>query len=234
MKKGKIYLIPNTLGESEIGHVIPRGVLDQINHLQYFIVEHSKSARAFLKKAEISLPQKALVIYELNKHTDPQEIFSFIEPIERGYDIGLISDAGCPGIADPGAEIVALAHRKDIEVVPLVGPSSILLAHMSSGMNGQSFAFNGYLPIDQGERKKMVQIFEQRAKKGQAQSFIETPYRNVKLFQELLKSCSAETNLCIAYDLTLEGQVVKTKRIKEWKRIGVPDFHKKPCIFILG
>jgi len=233
-QKGKLYLIPNTLGEPNIHSVIPRDVINAVKPLKHFIAEHSKTARAFLKLVEIDHAQNELEFFELNKFTDRTQLRPFLEPITKGFDMGLISDAGCPGIADPGAEIVDLAHQMDIQVVPFVGPSSILLAHMASGMNGQSFAFNGYLPIDKNERKKKLQFLDNLAQKGQSQSFIETPYRNKQMFQDLLSMCKSQTKLCIAYDISLKGESIQTKSIQAWKKVSVPDFHKKPCIFILG
>lgn len=232
--KGKLYLIPNTLGEPNIHEVIPQEVINKIKPLKHFIAEHSKTARAFLKLVEIDHAQSELEFFELNKFTDRTQLKPFLEPIKNGFDMGLISDAGCPGIADPGAEIVDLAHRMGIQVVPFVGPSSILLAHMASGMNGQSFAFNGYLPIDKSDRKKRLQFLDNLAQKGQSQSFIETPYRNKQMFQDILSNCKAQTKLCVAYDISLKGESIQTKPVHEWKKAGVPDFHKKPCIFILG
>ena len=232
--KGKLYLIPNTLGEPNIHTVIPQDVINTIKPLKYFIAEHSKTARAFLKLVEIDHAQSELEFFELNKFTDRTQLHPFLEPIKQGHDMGLISDAGCPGIADPGAEIVALAHQMDIQVVPFVGPSSILLAHMASGMNGQSFAFNGYLPIDKSDRKKRLQFLDNLAQKGQSQSFIETPYRNKQMFQDILSICKSKTKLCVAYDITLAGESIQTKSVQAWKKTPIPDFHKKPCIFILG
>lgn len=233
-KKGKLYLIPNTLGEPNIHSVIPQDVINRIKPLKHFIAEHSKTARAFLKLVEIDHAQSELEFFELNKFTDRTRLQPFLEPIKQGFDMGLISDAGCPGIADPGAEIVALAHQMDIQVVPFVGPSSILLAHMASGMNGQSFAFNGYLPIDKAERKKKLQFLDNLAQRGQAQSFIETPYRNKQMLQDILSHCKAKTKVCVAYDISLEGENIQTKSVQAWKKAPMPDFHKKPCIFILG
>ncbi|MGB1295026.1 MAG: SAM-dependent methyltransferase [Flavobacteriales bacterium] len=232
--KGKLFLIPNTLGDDRIHAVIPHDVITAVKPLKYFIAEHSKSARAFLKLVEIDHQQSELEFFELNKHTDRTRLHPFLEPLKQGHNMGLISDAGCPGIADPGAEIVALAHELDIEVVPFVGPSSILLAHMASGMNGQSFAFNGYLPIDKADRKKKIQFLDNLAQKGQSQSFIETPYRNKQMFQDILAHCKANTKMCIAYDITLPSESIKTKSVQAWKKHKMPDFHKKPCIFILG
>lgn len=232
--KGKLFLIPNTLGDNTITNVIPQEVINKIKPLKYFIAEHSKTARAFLKLVEIDHAQNELEFFELNKFTDRTQLHPFLEPLNNGIDMGLISDAGCPGIADPGAEIVALAHEMNIEVVPFVGPSSILLAHMASGMNGQSFAFNGYLPIDKSDRKKKLQFLDNLAQRGQSQSFIETPYRNKQMLQDILSFCKGQTKVCVAYDITLPGENIKTKTVQEWKKTPVPDFHKKPCIFILG
>ena len=227
-------MIPTTLGESDVTKVLPASVKETIHQLDEFIVENSKNARAFLKLMEIPTPQNKLKLHELNKHTDPQELFSFLANCRNGKNIGLISDAGCPGVADPGAEIANLAHKEDIKIIPLVGPSSILLSLMASGMNGQSFAFNGYLPIDKADVKKKLKDLERISRThNQTQLFIETPYRNNKLIDTLYQTLQANTKLCIACDISLNTEYIKTRTIAEWKRTAKPDLHKRPCIFLI-
>lgn len=229
----KVYLIPTTLGDSPVENVIPKYVVDIINSTSHYIVENMKTARRFLIKAGITTKIDDLTFYELNKHTSPAEFSNFLNPIKENKNIGIISEAGTPGVADPGAEIVAIAHRKNIEVVPLVGPSSILLSVMASGLNGQSFAFVGYLPIKKHERIKRIKELERKSQtENQTQLFIETPYRNNHLLEDILANCNSETKLCIATDITLESEFIKTKPVKEWKK-GLPDIHKRPSIFLL-
>ena len=215
-------------------HTIPPYVLEQLSGIQFFIAERAKTARHFIKAA---LPDKdlpSLEIFELNKRTLPEELAGFLLPAEKGEDIGLMSEAGCPGVADPGAEIVRLAHRKGIRVVPLVGPSSILLALMASGMNGQGFAFQGYLPAKKPELAKALKKLEQLSGKlKQTQIFIETPYRNHGLIAVALVSLKPGTRFCIAAELTLPTEFILTKTVGEWKRCKMPDLHKKPVIFLL-
>ncbi len=230
--KGKLYLIPTTLGESEIDKVIPTFNTDLLNQIKCFIVENVRTARRFLSKSGITTKIDDLVFFELNKHTPPEELASFIKPLLIGENIGLISEAGCPAVADPGADIVALAHNSDIEIVPLVGPSSILLALMASGFNGQSFAFNGYLPIKSPARAAKLKKDEQRSKtEGQTQIYIEAPYRNMQLLETIVSTLNPNTRLCIATDLTLDNQYVVTKPVKAWKKIK-PTLHKRPTIFL--
>ncbi len=231
--KGSLYLIPTTLGEQNPFKVLPEQVITIIEQTHYFIVENEKNARRFIKKVCPEKVQADLTIFTLNKRTSPAEHLSFLKPIEEGYSIGVITDAGAPGIADPGAEIVALAHQKNIIVHPLVGPSSILLAVMASGMNGQSFAFNGYLPIDKNDRKKAIKDLENRAKLlNQTQVFMETPYRNNALIENLLQYGNGSTLLTIACDITLESEFIKTQTIADWKKQKI-NIHKRPCIFCL-
>ena len=230
---GNLYLIPNRLGDDVQLEVLPisiKKILEQTNH---YIVENEKPARRFIKKVCPSKSQKSLVVYPVNKYTDPIEIPSYLKPCLEGEPVGLLSDAGCPGIADPGSEVVKLAHKKGIKVIPLVGPSSILLAMMSSGMNGQNFTFNGYLPIDTTERKLNIKQLEKTSlEKNQAQIFIETPYRNDKMFEDLKNILHPNTNLCIACNITLSDAFIITKSVQEWKK-EVIDLHKKPTIFII-
>ncbi|MEA3318151.1 MAG: SAM-dependent methyltransferase [Bacteroidota bacterium] len=229
----KIYLIPTTLGNSDINSVIPQEIINIINTTDYYIVENAKTVRRYLIKLGIKKKIDDLTFFTLNKHTSQQEFESFLKPISENNNIGIISEAGAPGVADPGSEIVKIAHRKDIEVVPLVGPSSILLSVMASGLNGQNFAFVGYLPIKNPFRSKKIKELEKRSKtENQTQLFIETPYRNNNILKDLTNTCSAETKLCIATDITLETEYIKTKTIKEWKN-NLPDIHKRPTIFLI-
>ena len=234
-QKGKLYLIPNTLGDSDLS-VLPAYVAETAQKLDYFIVENLRNARRYLVKLGIKKHGKIiddLTFYHLDKHLKSHEFQHFLEAAENGHDIGLLSDAGCPAVADPGAVIVELAHQKNIEVVPLVGPSSILLSLMASGLNGQSFAFSGYLPINKSERSKQIQFLDKICQR-QTQIFIETPYRNPHLFKDLLQHCKPQTPLCVAWNISLENQFIRTKTIQEWKKTPEPDIHKKPCIFLLG
>ncbi|MBR6660126.1 MAG: SAM-dependent methyltransferase [Paludibacteraceae bacterium] len=229
-----LYLIPNTLGECETSNVLPAINIDIIRKIKHFIVEDVRTARRFLKKVDSNINIDELQFYTLNKHTSPNELSSYLEPLEKGFDMGVISEAGCPAIADPGAEVVKMAQTKNLKVVPLVGPSSILLGLMASGFNGQSFAFVGYLPIQGNERTQRIKQLEKRAKtENQSQIFIETPYRNQKLLSEILSTCQGNTKLCIACDITLESEYIKTKSINEWKKSALPDLNKRPSIFIL-
>lgn len=231
-KNGRLYLIPTTLGPSEPLEVLPISVKKRIENIGIFIVENEKSARRFIKKIVPRKSQGGLKIYVLDKYTSELESKAFLDPCLRGADVGLISEAGVPAVADPGANMVMLAHQKQIQVIPLVGPSSIILAMMGSGLNGQNFSFNGYLPIDRQERKKKIKFFEKHSRlTQQSQIFIETPYRNQKLFNELKAVLTPTTYLNISMDLTLPTEYVKTLQVKDWKNEN-PDLHKKPCIFI--
>ena len=235
---GKLYLIPITLSNPGETTVVPEDVLPQtikrtIDFVDYYIVENEKTARKFIKSIHSEKKQPDLKISVLNKHTEIAEHNEFIQPLLRGENIGLMSESGCPGIADPGAVIVKLAHEKGIQVVPLVGPSSILLALMASGMNGQSFAFNGYLPIDKNDKKQALKNFERLSQdKNQSQLFIETPYINYKLMEDLLQILQPSTYLCVACDITLPTEYIKTKTVNEWKKEKA-DLHNRPCIFII-
>lgn len=232
-KKGNIYLIPCTLGETPPLEVLPLLVKKAIENIDHYIVEHEKSARRFIKSVASKKQQNSLHIEEINKFTKPKEIPQMLEPCFNGFDVGIISDAGCPGIADPGAAVVEQAHQKGIKVVPLVGPSSILLALMASGFNGQNFAFNGYLPIDKVERKlKIKQLEKKSIVENQSQLFIETPYRNNQMLESLVKTLQNTTGICVACDITLSTQYIRTAPVKQWKRIKV-DLHKRPAIFII-
>ncbi|WJJ98270.1 SAM-dependent methyltransferase [Algibacter luteus] len=230
---GKLFLIPTTLGENEPLEVLPIKVKQTIERLDTFIVENEKTARRFIKKIAPEKSQPSLKIFHLNKFTDEAELPTFLYPCLNGFNVGLLSEAGCPGIADPGADIVKIAHEKSIKVVPLVGPSSILLALMASGMNGQSFAFNGYLPIDKGERKSEIKRLERLSfDQNQSQIFIETPYRNNKMLEDLTSILENNTNVCVACDITLTSEFIKTQTANQWKKNKV-DLHKRPTIFII-
>ena len=234
---GTLYLIPCPIAdESQPFDVMPEANRAIINSLDYFIVENTRSARRFLSKAKITRTIDSLEFCELNEHTvEMLEVEKMVKPILEGRSAGVISEAGVPGVADPGALVVELCHRKGIKVVPLVGPSSILMAVMASGLNGQSFAFNGYLPIKPPERSKAIKFFERRAQtENQSQLFIEAPYRNVKLVEQLLQVCSPVTKLTIAMNITSPEEFIQTHTIKEWQKVQMPDMNKKPAIFILG
>jgi 16S rRNA (cytidine1402-2'-O)-methyltransferase len=230
---GKLYLIPTTLGEMNPEDVLPHTIKRTIDFINFYVVENEKTARRFIKLVHPEKKQPELNISVLNKHTQDYEYLEMIQPLLQGQNIGLMSEAGCPGIADPGAVIVKLAHEKGIQVIPLVGPSSILLALMASGMNGQSFAFNGYLPIDKSEKKQSLKSLEKLSfDKNQSQLFIETPYRNNKLMEDLLQTLQPNTLLCVACDITLPSEFIKTLAIKDWKKQKV-DLQNRPCIYII-
>jgi 16S rRNA (cytidine1402-2'-O)-methyltransferase len=230
--KGKIYLIPTLLGDESPINIISGYNIQIIKSLQYFIVEEERTARRFLKKIIPEINIDTLQFFILNEHTPSKDIVHYLEPTSR-HSVGLLSEAGLPCIADPGSTIVAMAHKQGIEVVPLAGPSSILLGLMSSGLNGQIFAFNGYLPIKKNERIKMIKFLEKRsATENQTQIFMEAPYRNQQLLEDIINSCNPDTLMCIACDLTLLSQYIETKPIREWK-IKMPDIHKRPAIFII-
>lgn len=232
-RKGKLYLIPTTLGDTAPLEVLPISIKRAIENIDYYIVENEKTARRSIKKISSGKSQPGLHIEVLNKYTEPQSLPGFLQPCIEGHDVGVLSEAGCPGIADPGAEVVKIAHEKGIQVVPLVGPSSIFLALMASGMNGQNFAFKGYLPIDSAERKNAIKQMEKVSKEQQqSQICIETPYRNNKLLQEMLKTLSTRTRLCVACDITLPSEYIGTKTVADWKRISI-ELHKRPAIFII-
>ncbi len=228
-----LYLLPVLLGDTAVEAVLPAYNKEVIAGIRHFIVEDVRSARRFLKKVDKEFDIDGSLFYPLNKHTSPEEISGYLQPLLDGHPMGVISEAGCPAVADPGADVVAIAQRKGLKVVPLVGPSSIILSVMASGFNGQSFAFNGYLPIESGERAKKLKMLEQRVyNEQQTQLFIETPYRNNKMVEEILKTCRPQTKLCIAANLTCEDAYVRTRTLKEWKG-QVPDLSRIPCIFLL-
>ncbi len=234
MKKGKLYLIPTTLGDTDkLDKVLPDYNREIVSKLDEFIVEQLRTARRFLRKMGHPLSIDEMTFYELNKHTDDLEINAYLNPVLSGKSMGLLSEAGTPCVADPGSVIVQLAHEKRIEVVPLVGPNSIILALMASGFNGQSFVFHGYLPVDKNTLVKKIREMETVSRSAhQTQIFIETPYRNLQLFDKLVETCRTDTKLCIATDLTLEREIIKTKTVAAWKKETV-NFHKKPTVFLL-
>lgn len=228
-----LYLLPVTLGDTPVDKVLPAYNREVIRGIKHFIVEDVRSARRFLKKVDAEINIDELTFYPLNKHTSAEEVSGYLKPLEEGAPMGVISEAGCPAVADPGADVVAIAQRKNLRVVPLVGPSSILLSVMGSGFNGQSFAFHGYLPIEPGERTKRLKELESRIyTESQTQLFIETPYRNNKMAEEILRTCRPQTKLCIAANLTCDEEYIRTKSVKEWKG-KLPDLNKIPCIFLL-
>jgi len=230
---GKLYLIPTRLGDDIKLEVLPISIKKIIETTNHYIVENEKTARRFIKKISPAKSQPSLHFETINKFTVDRELPAFLEPCMEGYNIGVLSEAGCPGIADPGAKVVTIAHQKNIPVVPMVGPSSILLAMMGSGMNGQGFSFNGYLPIDKQERKQKIRQLERISmEQNQSQIFIETPYRNQKVLEDLKNTLTKSTRLCIAADITLTTEYIKTKTIDDWNKTTV-DLQKRPCIFII-
>lgn len=230
---GILYLIPNTLGQNNIDNVLPSYNISVAKNLRHFIVENVRSARRFLKMLDRDIVIDDLSFYELNRHTPPDRIAELLLPIYEGHSMGIISEAGCPAIADPGADVVAIAQRKNIRVVPLVGASSIILSLMASGFNGQSFAFVGYLPIDKKARIKRLKQLESRASsERQTQIFIETPYRNNQLVQDMVATLKPDTLLCIASELTADTESVKTLPIAEWAKQQI-DINKRNTIFLI-
>jgi 16S rRNA (cytidine1402-2'-O)-methyltransferase len=229
---GRIYLIPVTLGGDDYLKVIPEKVISLTRQLRFFIVEDIRSARRFLRLIDKEFPIDDSVFYELNEHTAESDIEHYLEPVSKGSDIGVLSEAGLPGIADPGAKIIALAHRKKITVIPLSGPSSILLALISSGLNGQNFTFNGYLPVKPSERIAKLRELEKKAGEGFAQIFMETPYRNQKMFESILATCKNDTLLCIAADISLPAESIITMRISEWKH-ELPALNDRLVVYIM-
>lgn len=222
-----------TLGDTEIERVLPSFNREVIKSVKYFIVENIRTTRRFLKKVDRDIDIDSLSFVELNKHTTPESISTYLEPLEKGNSIGVISEAGCPAIADPGADVVAIAQRKGLKVIPLIGPSSILLSLMASGFNGQSFAFHGYLPIEKGDRAKKIKALEQLVySEHQTQIFIETPYRNNKMIEDLISVCRPQTKLCVAANITCDDEFIRTMSLKDWKK-SIPELSKIPCIFLI-
>jgi 16S rRNA (cytidine1402-2'-O)-methyltransferase len=234
MKSGNLYLIPAPLGDdSDFSRILPPFVFEIINTIDHYIAEDEKTVRRYLRKLNIQKPLQEINLYPLNKHTPPADILGYLKPAEDGFNMGVISEAGCPGIADPGSEVVALAHEKNIKIIPLVGPSSILLALMASGLNGQNFSFHGYLPIDRHQRSKKLKDLEMDSRANdRTQIFIETPYRNDKMYEEILSSCNGSTLLCLAVDVTLPSEKIHTLSVSDWKK-RKPNLHKKPAVFLL-
>jgi 16S rRNA (cytidine1402-2'-O)-methyltransferase len=229
---GRIYLIPVTLGGDDFSKVIPEKVLTITRLLRFFIVEDIRSARRYLRLIDKEFPINDSVFFELNEHTGDTDISHFLEPVFKGHDIGVMSEAGLPCIADPGSRIVALAHQKKITVSPLSGPSSIVLALISSGLNGQNFAFNGYLPVKPAERAAKLRELEKKAYDGSAQIFMETPYRNQKMIESIVDICQNDTKLCIAVDISLTTETIQTMKISEWKK-SLPVLNDKLVVYVL-
>ena len=233
-KFGTLYLVPVTLGDDNIASVLPPDVVAIVQKLDIFIVESEKSARHFLSTIKTLKPVRELTLSLLNEHTDDKDVSALLKPLLAGQDVGLMSDAGCPGVADPGAKLVALAHQKNIKVIPFVGPSSILLSLMASGLNGQQFAFLGYLPVDKQARNVKLKEIEKRSlTHKETQIFIETPYRNQHMLEAILSTCHPNTKLCIACDISLSTEMIVTKTIAAWKQSPLPELHKRPTVFLL-
>ncbi|WP_203293070.1 SAM-dependent methyltransferase [Luteirhabdus pelagi] len=232
-QKGNLYLIPTTLGDSPPLEVLPLMAKKAVEHIDHYIAEHEKNARRFIKSIVPKKSQPNLHIQLINKFTEPTDIPNMLQPCHEGFDVGVLSDAGCPGIADPGASVVAQAHIQGVKVVPLVGPSSILLGMMASGFNGQNFAFNGYLPIDKKERKHAIKRLEKRSgDEDQSQAFIETPYRNNQMLESLVQTLHPDTRICVACDITLPTEDIKTLTASQWKQKKT-DLNKRPALFII-
>jgi len=234
MALGTLYMVPVTLGDDNLSYVIPADVMQLVQNLEYFVVENEKSARRFLGSVKTHKPVRELNFQLLNEHSAEKDLPALIAPLLAGHNVGMLSEAGCPGIADPGALLATLAHKKNIRVTPLVGPSSILLGLMASGFNGQQFTFLGYLPSDKAARvNKLKEIEKQSQFLNETQIFIETPYRNQHMLEDILASCAANTKLCIAKNVSLETEFVVSKTIAEWKKTELPDLHKQPTVFLL-
>lgn len=232
--KGTLYLVPNTLGNPDTVQTIPTGINERVSTVSVFIVENLRNARRYLKRLNQEIDIDRLTFHELNEHTPEDEVPTFLEQAMNGSDTAIISEAGVPGVADPGATVVRLAHERGIKVVPLTGPSSILLSLMASGLNGQSFTFLGYLPVKRPDRIRRIREIEQAARrKGETQIFIETPYRNDALLTDILNSCDPSTLLCIAADITLDTELIHTMSVQQWKN-RKPALHKRPAIFLMG
>jgi 16S rRNA (cytidine1402-2'-O)-methyltransferase len=230
---GNLYLIPVNLGSDSIDGVVPQKVQECTRRLDYFIVEDIRTARRYLSKIKTYCRIDDILFSTLNEHSKPEDIAGLLDPVMNGRDAGVMSEAGLPGLADPGSDVVRIAHEKGIRVVPLVGPSSIFMALIASGMNGQNFAFIGYLPVKAGEREQRIRMLENRSmSEKQSQLFIEAPYRNKQLLAALLSVCRKNTRLCIACNITMDDEFIATKTIEAWKK-QLPDLHKKPCLFIL-
>ncbi len=234
MNTGTLFFIPITMGDGPIEQVIPNGVLAQMHRLQHFIVENEKTARQYLSASKHPTPIRELQFQTLNIDTPAKALPNLLAPLLAGHDVGLMSEAGCPGIADPGAQLAALAHQKNIRVAPLVGPSSILLGLMASGLNGQRFSFLGYLPSEKAERIKAIKQIEHDSKiRQETQILIETPYRNQHMLEDFIAHCQAQTKLCIACNVSTPDELIITRTIAQWKQSTLPDLHKKPTVFML-
>jgi 16S rRNA (cytidine1402-2'-O)-methyltransferase len=234
MSKGKLYLIPVTLGQTPVDTALPQSVRDRARCLEHFIAENAKSARAFLKSLPSDTPLQQIEIRELSEHTSPSELSELLAPLLAGIDVGLISEAGCPAVADPGANLVALAHNEGIQVLPMVGPSSVLLALMGSGLSGQNFAFHGYLPAKNELRQKKLRELEKDSRQEKrTQIFIETPYRNMQMLETLIDTCAPNTKICVATDLTLASESIMTRTTSGWRRQGLPSIDRRPTVFLL-
>jgi 16S rRNA (cytidine1402-2'-O)-methyltransferase len=234
MNKGRLYLIPVPLGLTPVDAVLPQAVRDCARQLTHFVAENAKSARAFLKSLPSATPLQQIAITELNEHTPASALPDLLAPLLAGIDVGLISEAGCPAVADPGSNLVALAHQNGIQVLPLVGPSSILLALMGSGLSGQSFAFHGYLPAKDEQRKQRLKELEKDSRQEKrTQIFIETPYRNRQMLETLISFCSPDTKICVATDLTMESECIMTRTPAQWRRQEMPSIDRRPTVFLL-
>ena len=230
-----LYLIPVTLGETPVSQVLPAYNHDVILGIRHFLVENVRSARRLLPMLDDEFPIDDSTFYEMGKHAQADQFASYLKPLQQGQPVGVISEAGCPAVADPGAEVVAMAQHKGFRVIPLVGPSSMIMAVMASGLNGQSFAFNGYLPVDEADRAKKLKALESRAwNESQTQLLIETPYRNRKMFDTILRTLRPQTRLCVAAGITTSDEYIRTHTVQEWKRIQLPDLSKIPAIFLIG
>lgn len=234
MRKGVLFLIPVPLGQTTVAAVLPAPVQDCAKQIKYFVAENAKSARAFLKALPSDTPIQEIQIHELNEHTPQTALPELLTPLMDGHNVGLISEAGCPAVADPGAHLVAMAHNWGIQVQPMIGPSSILLALMGSGLSGQNFAFHGYLPAKDDLRQKKIRELEKDSRQGRrTQIFIETPYRNLQMLETLLCACATSTRICVATDLTLSSEHIATRTPEEWRRHGVPNIDRRPTVFLL-
>lgn len=234
MNKGRLFLVPVPLGQTPVGAVLPQAVSDCARQLKHFVAENAKSARAFLKSLPSDTPLQQIEILELSEHTPASALPGLLAPLLAGVDVGLISEAGCPAVADPGANLVGLAHDYGIQVFPLTGPSSILLALMGSGLSGQNFAFHGYLPAkDEARQKRIRELEKDSQREKRTQIFIETPYRNRQMLETLIKACASQTRICIATDLTLDSQRIVTHLAAQWRRQEMPDIDRRPTVFLL-
>ncbi len=230
-----LYLIPVTLGDTPHENVLPSNNAQVVRGIRHFVVEEIRTARRFLRRMDREFPIDECTFFEMGKHADPSRFAEYLAPISKGHSVGVISEAGCPAVADPGADVVSIAQKRGIRVVPLVGPSSMILAVMASGLGGQSFAFNGYLPVQDGDRAKRLKQLESRAwAEGQTQLFIETPYRNRKMFDTMCATLRPDTRMCIAAGITTSDEWIRTQTIRDWKRTGMPDLGKVPAIFLIG